>query len=229
MINISSLIIYGSCARGTNTTTSDVDLLSITSEGEYRMVVQNKINLALYPRSLAVKMAKGGELFMLHIVREGRPLIDFNNDFEFLQNNFEFKKSYSKEIEDATNLGRAILEFGSNIKNKSLINKRLAWCVRTITIAKAAEQKLSIFSAVGLSEFLHDKSILELIENKNNLTENPKILKKLEKFLSAHGSSSRIASVNSLLEYKELFNKTSNIVGSKTISAFISDKVFDTY
>ncbi|QCB46274.1 nucleotidyltransferase domain-containing protein [Hydrogenophaga sp. PAMC20947] len=229
MINISSLIIYGSCARGTNTSTSDVDLLSITSEGEYRMVVQNKINLALYPRSLAIKMAKNGELFMLHIVREGRPLIDFNNDFEFLQSNFEFKKSYSKEIEDATNLGGAILQFGSNVKNKSLVNKRLAWCVRTITIAKAAEQKLSIFSAVGLSEFLHDKSILDLIENKNNLSETPKIMKKFEKFLHTHGSSTRILSANSLLEYKSLFNTNSNIVGSKTIDAFISDREFDTY
>jgi predicted nucleotidyltransferase len=141
MMNVASLIIYGSCARGDNVSTSDVDLLSLVSEGDYRMIVQNKINLALYPRTDAFEMARTGELFMLHIVREGRALIDFDADFEKLKADFQFKPSYGTEIANATALGWALIQLGKNVKNFALVNRRIAWCVRTILIAKAAERE----------------------------------------------------------------------------------------
>lgn len=228
-MNVASLIIYGSCARGDNVVTSDVDLLSLTSEGEYRMIVQNKINLALYPKLNAFEMAKTGELFMLHIVREGRALIDFDADFEKLKSNFQFKSSYATEISNATALGWALIQLGREVKNFALINKRIAWCVRTILIAKAAERKEAIFSAQALAKFANDPSIGNLIENKNSSINNQKIYKPFQEFLEKWGNTEFIFKSMNLLDYKKYFEKSENIVGLKTIKAFQGDFAFERY
>lgn len=228
-MNVASLIIYGSCARGDNVSTSDVDLFSITSESHYRMIVQNKINLALYPRPIAFEMARTGELFMLHLVREGRALIDFDGDFEKLKTDFTFKNSYSKEIENATMLGWALIAIGKNVKNFALVNKRIAWCVRTILIAKAAEQHQALFSTYALAEFAGDAVVKSLIENKNLSVDNPKIYKPFQAFLQTWGSSHNVAKQLSLVEYSGLFERTENVVGLKTIRAFQGDLAFDRY
>lgn len=228
-MNVSSLIIYGSFARGDNVATSDVDLLSLTSDGDYRMIVQNKINLALYPKPDAFEMARTGELFMLHIVREGRALIDFDADFEKLKSDFQFKTSYGTEIANATSLGWALIQLGREVKNFVLVNKRVAWCIRTILIAKAAEQKEAIFSTQALSRFANDPSIEKLIENKNSSISNQKIYKSFQEFLEKWGSTKIIQKSMSLMDYKEQFEKSGNIVGLKTMKAFQGDIEFERY
>lgn len=228
-MNIASLIIYGSCARGDNVATSDVDLLSLTSEGDYRMIVQNKINLALYPRSDAFEMAKTGELFMLHIVREGRALIDFDTDFEKLKADFQFKPSYGTEISNATALGWALIQLGREVKNFALVNKRIAWCIRTILIAKAAERKEAIFASQALAKFANDPSLANLIENKNSSTSNQKIYKPFQDFLEKWGDSKISPKPMNLMDHKRQFETSGNIVGLKTIKAFQGDVAFERY
>lgn len=229
MMNIASLIVYGSCARGDNISTSDVDLLSLVSEGDYRMIVQNKINLALYPRTDAFEMARTGELFMLHIVREGRALIDFDADFEKLKTEFQFKSSYEKEVEHATTLGWSLIQFGKNVKNFALVNKRIAWCVRTILIAKAAEEKEAIFATQALSQFANDLSVTNLIDNKNSSSSNLKIYRPFQEFLEIWGSSKADPELMSMTDYKNYFQKSGNVVGLKTLKAFQGDATFERY
>lgn len=229
MMNVTSLIIYGSCARGDNVSTSDVDLLSLVSEGDYRMIVQNKINLALYPKTDAFEMARNGELFMLHIVREGRALIDFDTDFEKLKTDFQFKLSYGTDIANATALGWALIHLGKNIKNFALVNKRIAWCVRTILIAKAAERQEAIFSTQALAQFANDPSIAKLIENKNNSTSNLKIHKPFQEFLEEWGNSKAHIKSMDLMDYKEHFQKTGNVVALKTLKAIQGDAALERY
>jgi predicted nucleotidyltransferase len=228
-MNVASLIIYGSCARGDNVVTSDVDLLSLTSEGEYRMIVQNKINLALYPKSDAFEMARTGELFMLHIVREGRALIDFDADFEKLKSDFRFKTSYGAEIANATSLGWALIKLGREVKNFALVNKRIAWCIRTILIAKAAEREEAIFSTQALARFANDPSIANLIENKNSSISNQRIYKPFQEFLEKWGGAKTTPNSMNLMDFKKQFEKSGNIVGLKTIKAFQGDLEFERY
>lgn len=229
MMNVASLIIYGSCARGDNVSTSDVDLLSLVSEGDYRMIVQNKINLALYPRSDAFEMARTGELFMLHIVREGRALIDFDADFEQLKADFQFKPSYGTEIANATALGWALIQLGRDVKNFALVNKRIAWCVRTILIAKAAEQKEAIFASQALAKFVNDPSVANLIENKNSTSSNQKVYRPFQEFLEKWGSAKVSPKSMNLMDYKKQFQKSGNVVGLKTLKAFQGDAAFERY
>lgn len=228
-MNIASLIIYGSCARGDNVSTSDVDLLSFVSEGGYRMIVQNKINLALYPRTDAFKMTRTGELFMLHIVREGRALIDFDADFEKLKAEFRFKPSYQTEIEHATALGWALIQLGKNVKNFALVNKRIAWCVRTILIAKAAEREEAIFATQALAQFANDLSITNLIENKNSSSSNLMIYRPFQEFLKKWGSSKVNTKLMNLMDYRNQFQQSGNVVGLKTLKAFQGDAAFERY
>jgi predicted nucleotidyltransferase len=228
-MNISAFVLYGSCARGDSNQSSDVDLFAITADGEYQMIVKSKVNLALYPKSLALEMAKNGELFMLHLVKEGQSLMDHEGDFQQLKDSFVYKKSYKKEILNSSELGWAIRYLGPSIRNQALVNQRIAWCVRTILIAKAAEKNKAIFSAKSLGEFANENSVTNLIINKNATTYQPKIFSIFEKFLSKWTFSAPLQKTAKLEDYQELFENSQNIVGLKTLKAFKSDQDFDKY
>lgn len=228
-MNISAFVLYGSCARGDSNQSSDVDLFAITVDGEYQMVVKNKVNLAMYPKALALEMAKNGELFILHIVKEGQPLIDHRGDFQLLKDTFSYKNSYEKEIINSSELGWAIRHLGPSVRNQALVNQRIAWCVRTILIAKAAEEKKAIFSAESLGTFANEENVKILITNKTITTYQPKIFPIFEKFLLKWTSSNPLQKTAKLEDYQELFEKNKNIVGLKTLKAFKSDQDFDKY
>lgn len=225
---ISALVLYGSCARNDNTEISDVDLFALTSHDDYRMVVQNKANVALYPTPLALNMAYNGDLFIFHVITEGRVLYDSNGDFANLQKCFKLKNSYQKVISNASELGWAILKLGKKSTNQTLINKRIAWCVRTILIAKAAENRDAVFSSSALKKYWNDQEASNLIENKESSSLRAKSFRDFEKFLNKW---SNIDSLNfdTFKEFQEAFSKSENIIGSKTLYAFENDKAFTEY
>lgn len=227
-MTISALVLYGSCARNENTANSDVDLFALTSHEDYRMVVQNKSNIALYPVPLALKMAQEGDLFLLHVVTEGRVLYDSAGDFSNLQASFKFKNTYKKEISNASELGWAIIKLGKTVANQTLVNKRIAWCVRTILIAKAAEERKAIFSASALTQYSGDQEASILIENKESNAIRLSSFREFEKFLSKW-SNINLLNFNTFNEYQTAFIKSQNIVGYKTLRAFANDKVFNDY
>lgn len=228
-MNISAFVLYGSCARGDSNQSSDVDLFAITADGDYQMIVKNKVNLAMYPKALALEMAINGELFMLHLVKEGQSLIDQEGDFQLLKDSFIYKNSYEKEITNSAELGWAIRYLGPSVRNQALVNQRIAWCVRTILIAKAAEEKQAIFSAESLGNFANEENVINLIKNKNFNTYQPKIFPIFEKFLLKWTFSNPLQKTAKLEDYQELFEKNKNTVGLKTLKAFRSDQDFDKY
>lgn len=228
-MNISTLVLYGSCARGDNNSTSDVDLFALTTSDDYRMVVKSKINLAMYPKSLAIDMAKRGELFMLHIVEEGKPLIDLNGEFRSLRESFVYRKSYAHEISNAGGLGWAIRRFGSSVRNQALVNRRIAWCVRTVLIAKAAEEEKAIFSAEALTHFAADDEVRHLILNKNEDRLQTSIYPIFERFLLKWTGPPPLLERETVDAYQALFKNQKNIVGLKTFKAFQNDKNYDDY
>lgn len=222
-MSLDTLIIYGSGARDDQDAHSDVDLLGITSMQDYNMIVKKKVNIAIYPVAQAFRMAKHGDLFMLHIVSEGQAIYDGKGYFSELQSIFSFKPSYDLDICNASDLGWVLLRYARVAENVTLINKRIAWCVRTILIAKAAEERLPIFSAKALSDFSKSRAVYALIKNKNNEKIILSMLSDFNKFLTSFG---RVAPAwinsNDSNVYLSEFRRSNNFVGEHTLKSLLS-------
>lgn len=229
-MSITTLVLYGSCAREDSSASSDVDLFGIGHENDYRMVVASKVNLAVYSKEAALKMSRSGDLFMLHIVREGRPIYDERVFFRELSSAFEFKLNYSHEVENATELGWALLNSAATTKNWALLNKRMAWCVRTILIARAADDRKAIFSARALSEYSGSKTVPLLIENKDSSTRPRRALDMFEEFLLRHSSDVLKGTLPSgLPDLLSRFRAKGNVVSEKTIRALLGEVISGSY
>jgi|WetSurMetagenome_2_1015567.scaffolds.fasta_scaffold22076_3 hypothetical protein len=187
-MSITSLMIYGSCARGDNEPYSDVDILALHSESYYKMNAHNKLNIVYYSCELLQKRMQSGNLFCLHLVKEGKIIHDTNNILKNILEKFEYKESYEKEIKEASELCWTLMKFAEDFDNLFYFNKKLAWCVRTIIIAKSAEQKTPVFSKNDLSNFINDKSILSIIGAKDSDKFQRNNLNILEKFLALWGT-----------------------------------------
>lgn len=219
-MSINSLLLYGSHARSDNTESSDIDLFAISDEPNYQMIVQGKTNIACYPEMLAYERSQNGDLFILHICSEAKPIYDPENKLETLREKFKYKDNYKTEKTQASDLGWFLVDNWRQIKNYALINKRIAWCVRTILIASSAEQRTPIFSSAELSLFSKKNYTKILIDSKNSQARNPEIVDHLSNFLSEIGSK-RPSNITSkkIEEYANYFLKTKNIMGTKTIYA----------
>jgi hypothetical protein len=209
---------------------SDVDLFGVGDAGDYRMVVTNKVNLAVYDRAEALRRSSLGDLFILHIVREGRTIYDESHFFRDLSTSFKFRVSYRTEIDQAIELGWSLLKVEKKVKNWHLLNKRMAWCVRTILIAQAAEGRKAIFSVRELSQFGGSESVGQIIGNKDS-SERPRIsLELFERFLEQmSGSCAPRDFPNSLPALLVRFEKSGNIVGEKTIRALMGERESNSY
>nr|WKF55579.1 hypothetical protein HUO10_000023 [Paraburkholderia busanensis] len=216
---ILSLALYGSRARHDEDAQSDVDLFAISDDDQYQMIVQSKTNIASYPRELALERAKQGDLFMLHIVSESKTLYDTNNELLTLKNSFVFKNSYLPEIKFASDIAHMLIDHANTSNNYSFINKRIAWCVRTILIAQAANERLSIFSAARLAEFSKSPLTLPLIKGKNNNEFKSNALRDFGLFITQFGTAESLQRhQKSLSDYSDLFSKSQNIMGTKTLT-----------
>lgn len=219
-MSIESLVIYGSTARGDQNETSDIDMFAIYSGEYYKMVVKGKLNVAMYPLHLAKKIMQKGGLFALHLKEEGVPL--FNEClFNEICSDFNYKDSYSEEIDTATKILEFICDNHKHIKNKLLMNKRISWSVRTILISLSAELRKPVFSKNKLAlifsnDIVKEEDILKLIDLKSKTSYDKKIIKICMTFLTQFGM--------------KLDNRISAPFLKKTIKRLMSDKtILDDY
>lgn len=222
-MSLSAVILYGSCARRDNSPESDVDLFGVGSNSRYKMVVKNNVNLAIYPHDSAINMSRAGDLFMFHIVSEGVAVYDSKRTFSVLKKSFSFKENYSREIEDATALGWVLAKFYSVVSNGTLLNKRIAWCVRTILIARGAERRQAVFSSKDLASFAQDGSVSVLLSGKSDKTVSSEKIAHLRAFLARHGGDSGAFEGNDLDQAYALFQSGNNAVGEKTVRAMLGE------
>ena len=96
-MNFSSLILYGSCARGENNNASDIDMLAIHNGGEYEMLYLGNLNISAYPFELASEKSKSGDLFMLHVVTEGNIVTDTDCCAKTLFDSLSYNDNYKQE------------------------------------------------------------------------------------------------------------------------------------
>lgn len=229
-MSITTLALYGSCARSDNNESSDIDIFAISNDSEYKMIVQSKMNIASYPERIAHERARSGDLFMLHICSEAKPIYDPENGLTKLKNNFKYKESYNLEISLASDLGWFLVDNWNTIKNYTLLNRRIAWCVRTILISKSAQQRAPVFSSTGLTELSGKNYTQKLIENKNSSIRTPSILELLAAFLSEFGCKRPIEHSQKTSDaYIKHFIKTQNAMGTKTASSANSSFDGDDY
>ncbi|MGK5040716.1 nucleotidyltransferase domain-containing protein [Janthinobacterium sp. GB1R12] len=217
-MSILTLLLYGSRARGDETLTSDVDLLAITDEINYRAIANGSINTVCYPKSLVIQRARDGDLFLLHIVSEAKILYDELNLFDEIKFNFTYKENYKKELLDAANLGWMLINIESSILNYTLLNRRIAWCVRTILISKSADIRNPIFSLKKLKEFSKFQATEMLIENKNSNTRSATIIELFRDFLESTDLKEPINfKTFSQEDYQKFFHIKKNEMALKTL------------
>ncbi|HEF4840209.1 TPA: nucleotidyltransferase domain-containing protein [Burkholderia vietnamiensis] len=216
---ILSLVLYGSRARRDEDSASDIDLFAISDDLEYRMIVKGSANVASYPRTLALERATQGDLFMLHIVSESQTLYDPSGNIEQLKKEFTYRPSYDSEIQFASDIAWMLVDHAQSTDNFSFINRRIAWCVRTILIARAANLRVPIFSAKSLAEFSGSQLTLSLIKSKGYSGPRPESINELEDFIKQFGKDrpTKRAST-SLHDYALIFADTQNVMGTKTLT-----------
>lgn len=227
---ILALALYGSRARGDNSKKSDVDLFAITDDPEYRMLVNGNTNVACYPLSLALERAAEGDLFILHICSESKKIYESFGELNELISTFRYKEDYILEISHASDLAWFLVDSAPDFRNFTLLNKRIAWCVRTILIAKSAQIKKPCFAASKLVEFSGVPHTANLIDGKNSTSFRPELIEKLIDFLNSIGAprpSSR--KCTDLTDYLTLFKATSNSMGLKTLNSIQGDSTAENY
>lgn len=226
-MTISAVALFGSRARGDHGEGSDVDLLFITAERHPRHRTVNNLSLSLYPIDWLLDRAADGDLFICHLAHEAKPLYDPAGEFARVRSTFQFRDSYDREIRHASDLGWLLGRFADDLPNSSLANRRIAWCVRTILIAKSAERRRPIFAPSELTEFSGDATVATLIRQKSSDTApSEAVLALLREFLQKWGASDPVPDAGSPDEFKVVFRDSGNDVGCRTLSGLLGGNVY---
>ena len=215
-MSISALFLFGSRARGDHSAGSDIDLLAVSNVSEPMVTGAGPATLYHYNTDWLGTKAKQGDLFVWHIVTEALAVFDPNDVLTKLQDEFQFSRNYEDEILKGSEVGWAIVSLWEELSAAS-INKKLAWSVRTIAIARAASSQTPAFSAQALAETLGYPNIVSLVGQKDEKHLSEKSLKDFVAFLAEFGFSRRCGDISSVDEYTSYFSETQNEVGLKLL------------
>ena len=223
-MTILAVILFGSRARGDHNAGSDVDLLFITGEPQPRHHAVSKLSLSLYPMDKLLSQAADGDLFVFHLVSEAKPIYDPAGEFIRLQAAFRFRDSYDRDVAQASDLGWLLSRFGDVLPNERLVNRRIAWCVRTILIGRAAEKRRPVFSPAALAAFSQDIAVDGLIRQKSaSRPPEPDTLRCLRHFLERWGKPEPVPMAQAPDDYNQAFAMTNNHVAQGTLKSLLED------
>ncbi|MBN9673715.1 nucleotidyltransferase domain-containing protein [Roseibium aggregatum] len=225
-MSISALFLFGSRARGDHSSDSDIDLLAISSVSEPTVTGMGPATLYLYSADWLTAKAEQGDLFVWHIISEALAIFDPHDVLVELQEIFQFAPSYEDEILKASDVGWAIVSLWNELRAIS-INRRIAWSVRTIAIARAAASQTPAFSAHALAEVLKHPNLISLVEQKDKTELSKKSLYNLMDFLQEFGFPRRDGEISSIDQYVSFFCKTENNVGLKLLEVPAPNSSYD--
>jgi predicted nucleotidyltransferase len=226
---ILSLIVYGSRAREDHSEVSDTDLFAITNDEHYEMIIEGTTNIACYPIAQAYSRAEGGDLFFMHIMLEAKAIYDPQGIFERIKKHFVKKDNYYTEISNASELGYALVAQADDVKDYYLLNKRLAWCLRTILIAKSAEIGKPTFSKEGLGALFQDSTLIDLISLKDCETYTTQAYPKFYSAFVKYGTRPSSTMPTDLSDLMVYFLERENMMGLKTAKLLSQDVEFEGY
>lgn len=212
-----ALALYGSRARQDAAADADVDLVAVTTDSEATTSVHEKLILSSYPLSQILARAAIGDLFALHLATEAHVLYEAGPVFEQIRRAFIYKADYAREIQLASEVGWFLVRHGDRFRDAKHVNERMAWCARTVVIARAANERRAIFSAQQLAEFAGSVDLRTIIDNKNNADRAPDVAALLATFLARLGSEEPPA--RSLDEEEAAFAAARNEMGLREVRA----------
>ncbi|MBQ8106417.1 MAG: hypothetical protein IJ127_26540 [Afipia sp.] len=181
-----------------------------------RHVSVGHLSLFLYPWPQLQQDAREGDLFVCHLVREARPLIDPDKYLVKLQSAFRFRSSYQSDIDRAVDLGMYLARFGDEL-NSTLLTKRALWCIRTILIARSAERRNPVFAPQRLAEETGSAAARELLTNRHIHRERAAVQQRLRSFLKEEAHLSQFLETADRDNFRERFDATSNRVALQTL------------
>ena len=213
---VAATLLFGSLARADQSEGSDTDLLMIGLDEETRHVSVSHLSLFLYPWRQLEQNAREGDLFVCHLVREAKPLIDPDGYLPRLQRAFQFRSNYAAEIARASDFGWFLVNFGAEL-NPQLLTKRALWCVRTILIARSAEERDPVFAPDRLAELTPSLSAQDLLRNRRRPRENIAVQNTLRRFLIDAGANDRSLEHADRAHFIDNFVVTNNKVALQTL------------
>ena len=213
---IAATLLFGSLARGDQSEGSDTDLLMVNLDDETRHVSVGHVSLFLYPWRQLERDAQDGDLFVCHLVREAKPLIDPNGYLPQLRGGFRFRSDYSTEISRATDFAWYLVHFGDDL-NSSLQTRRALWCIRTILIARSAEQRDPIFAPQRLAEQTRSAAGRDLLTNRHHGRDDATVRQSLRLFLEGEAMPDPFAGGADRGMFIGRFVATSNRVALQTL------------
>ncbi|MGE5502132.1 MAG: nucleotidyltransferase domain-containing protein [Ignavibacteriales bacterium] len=219
---IRAVILFGSAARGDAGRSSDVDLLLITPESHPRHTTMGNLSLSLYSARELLKRARKGNLFVCHIVQEGKVIYDESNYFQRLKDAFALRKSYAHDTRRACDVGWLIVERGRTLTRQNLVARRIAWCVRTILIARTAERGRPIFSPAALVSEANFPDAEMLIRHRSRTKPARGAVAALRRFLIFVGCESPLPPGSDAEAWRTHFANTGNAVGRHLLHAGMS-------
>ena len=175
------------------------------------------LSMFQYPWPTLLNCASNGNLFVCHLVREARPIFDPDDYLPRLREAFVFRNDYSMEIEHAMDLGWYLVRFGDQI-NSRLLTKRVLWCVRTVLIARGAEQCDPAFSHRHLAERTQSAAGRDLLIRRQHETRDAlEVRNRLRLFFEEEEILTAFNVQASESEFIRRFNATSNKVALGTL------------
>ena len=164
-------------------------MLAVTTAGVPRATAaHDHIAIASYPCDEVIDGARRGDLFALHVVTEAKVLYEAWPVFEEMRRAFTYRPDYGREVKVASDVGWFLLRYRSRFSDGRVFNERVAWCTRTILIARAAGARRPVFSADGLAQFSGSPHVAALIRNKGRGNVEDQLLEAFRDVLTTFGA-----------------------------------------
>jgi hypothetical protein len=160
--------------------------------------------------------AAQGDLFVCHLAKEAKAVFDPNNQLAQLRAAFKLRASYAREIEQASDLGWFLTRFGRDL-DSGVVARRMIWCVRTILIARSAEEGTPVFAPQDLASRTRSRAAQELLTTRHQRKLDAMMRHRFERFLADESFASPWHLEGASTEFIKHFVATSNKVALQTI------------
>ncbi len=169
-----------------------------------------------YPWNKLLADASEGDLFICHVTMEAKPVFDPREHLQRLRARFRLRPSYARDVSQASDLGW-LLDRHADALPQQLVAKRIIWCVRTILIARAAEQGRPVFAPTELASTTRSKAASELLAERHQRRVDALMRRRFRNFLLTEAAGPSLPEDAELDAFRALFRGTDNRVGLSTI------------